>query len=516
MKSTSEFFAGRRCFHIIVDRFNNSKNKYMPIDNLIVDSIMKPIEGRVFKSWNDRTPNWQPNDKGEYKNDYFYGGDLQGIKEMLPYIKNMGFNMIFLSPLDESEEYHHYDVGNQSKIDPWLGDWDDLESLCIAADLMGIAIIVDVVFNHTSKNSIYVKQHPEWYKKDGNGKPVCWFGFDHLYEIDTTNPSYITEMKKVLRKYLQKRVSGFRFDLGMNLSKEFLYEMKTLKNEFPHTIFILEMWEIASTRDDPKIFDGQTDSLMNYPMADAILRWSAFGNYLHFEHNFKEVYTKYPKHVRMLLLNNIGTHDTPMTMSMLAGIRFDNGKYVMNENTFNEFIWDIEKHWRHHDGSFDTYAFRLWEALHDDLTPVQKERAMRLTMGAMALMYTLEGIPCVYQGVDVGDVGFKDPFSRKPYNWYNPDLRMRSFVTLMNSIHKNNEDIYATADSGIATSSENLLIIERFDYKGKRMVTAVSRSEMPMYINIKNDCSALRPIFATGNSNKNVLDSYGILIAREN
>ena len=122
MKSTSEFFAGRRCFHIIVDRFNNSKNKYMPINNLIVDSIMKPIEGRVFKSWNDRTPNWQPNDKGEYKNDYFYGGDLQGIKEMLPYIKNMGFNMIFLSPLDESEEYHHYGVGNQSEIDSWLGN----------------------------------------------------------------------------------------------------------------------------------------------------------------------------------------------------------------------------------------------------------------------------------------------------------------------------------------------------------------------------------------------------------
>ena len=503
--NTTDTFKGRNCIQIVEDRFYRAGKP------------PTPIKGRILKDWNDRMPNWQPNSKGEYPNDYFYGGNLKGVEEKLPYIKSMGFDMIYLSPLDFSNEYHHYDVGDQSEIDPWYGTWDDLESLCIAANAIGIKVIVDVVFNHTSCYSKYVQEHPEWYKKDENGQYKCWYGFKHLYEIETANPSYIFEMKKIMRKYIEKgKVSGFRFDLGMNLAREFLLEMATLKDEFPFIIFILEMWEVATQRPDPKIFDGETDSVMNYPMADAILRWCAFGKSELFARRFREVYTTYPKYVRNLLLNNVATHDTPLTKTMLADIKLSGTKPIMNQDENDGAIWDIEKPWRGPGDEFDTYGFRLFEAEHDKLSPIQEWKGTNLTKVAIALMYAIEGIPCIMQGVENGDTGFKDPFCRKPYNWISPDEKMQAFVTTMNKIHSDNIDVYATGDSNLATCTDDVIIIERFDYKGHRMVTCVSNSYKETYINILNDCENLKVVYATGNSNKNILDPYGIVICREN
>ena len=74
--NTTDTFKGRNCIQIVVDRFYRAGKP------------PAPIKGRIIKDWNDRMPNWQPNSKGEYPNDYFYGGNLKGIEEKLPYIKN--------------------------------------------------------------------------------------------------------------------------------------------------------------------------------------------------------------------------------------------------------------------------------------------------------------------------------------------------------------------------------------------------------------------------------------------
>ena len=506
MKSTRENFIGKTCLQVVVDRYYRHGK---PPD---------PIKGRILKDWNDRMPNWQPNSQGEYTNDYFYGGNLRGLEEKLPYIKSMGFDMIYVSPLDKSEEYHHYDVGDQSKIDPWLGDWDDFAKLCNTAEQIGISIIVDVVFNHTSWHSVYydnLDKYGHWYKKDANGNPVLWYGFNTLREIDTSNPDYRREMKKVLRKYIICGASGFRFDLGENLAREFFMDMATLKEEFPYIIFIAEMWGIATDKDDPKIFDGQVDSVMNYPISDGILRWCAFGNYQHFKHNYRRVYSEYPVVVQNVLLNNVATHDTPLTMTMLADIKLSGSNPVMNPDVYNGQIWDIEGPWRSSRG-FDTYGFRLFEAEHDRLTQNQYELASHLTKVALAIMYFVPGIPCVMQGVEIGDSGFKDPFCRKPYNWDSPDKEIQTFVSALGKIRKENLDVLAEGGSNLAICDEDVVILERFDYKGHRLVLAVSRSCYYKPISIINDCNELKVIYATGDSTKNKLDPYGILIAREN
>src|SRR5574344_2584486 len=195
---------------------------------------------------------------------------------------------------------------------------------------MGIVVIVVFVFNHTGIHSVYFQNQNffDWYKKDKDGNQCYWWGFNNLPECDCYNKEYQQFATRVVENYLSNGASGIRLDLGENLPKEFLQAIASVKQKYQDAIFIGEMWDIATDKSDPKIFDGQLDSIMNYPMADAILRWVRFGNDRHFAYNFNKVFYGYPKEVRNILLNNIGTHDTPMTLTMLVGDK-------MNEDVFN-------------------------------------------------------------------------------------------------------------------------------------------------------------------------------------
>ncbi len=77
---------------------------------------------------------------GFWNNDYF-GGDLKGIAEKLPYIAKLGVTAIYLNPIFEAHSNHRYDTGDYEKIDPMLGDTEDLKYLCSQAKKLGIGVI---------------------------------------------------------------------------------------------------------------------------------------------------------------------------------------------------------------------------------------------------------------------------------------------------------------------------------------------------------------------------------------
>ena len=498
MSTNLNCWLGRTAYQIMPDRFCK------------LDENLRAIPGRTIKAWDDRMPNWRPGLDGEYTNDYFYCGNIKGITSKLEYIKSLGFDMIYLTPIIDSYSYHHYDPNNHFKIDQWLGTWSEFNSMCNKAHKLGILIVVDIVFNHTGIRSIYFDnpKYANWYKRDSDGNPVFWWNFKDLPECNTLDSHYQEEMTNVVRKYLQMGADGIRFDLGENLPKEFLDAIGIVKEEYPTAIFIGEMWGIASDKDyeDAKIFDGQLDSVMNYPLADAILRWTRWGEYGHFEYNFKRVYHDYPINVQNVLLNNIATHDTPTTMTMLVGEK-------MNPDVFSDRIWDIEKPWRTED-SFDTYGFRKFEAEHDAIIGEDYIKAKLLTKIAIAILYTIPGIPCIYQGTEIADTGYKDPFNRKPYDWNKNEEGMKQFVTMMGNYRKENSDILAEGKAKIIRADSDILIIERFIDDVKRIYLAVNRTPNYQSISLPNDDS-LKIIFAMDNCSKLELVSYGIVIARQ-
>lgn len=463
---------GRTAYQLIPDRFYKGKGS------------TEKIEGRVLKNWDDRTPNWQPDEKGEYLNNFYYGGNIEGIKSKLNYLKKLGFDMIYITPIEQSSSYHHYDVGNHSEIDPWLGNWTDFKNLCKVAHELDILIMVDLVFNHTGIDSIYANdpKYHDWYKYDSNGDYVYWWGFKTMIECDTLNKSYQDAMTKIVEKYLENGADGIRLDLGENLSKEFLLSLQRVKEKYPNALFVGETWGFAipdNQKDESKILDGELDSVMNYPMSDAILRWVRYGDYIHFKYNFDKVYNSYPSNVQNVLLNNIGTHDTPMTMTMLAGDK-------MNSDVFKGFIWDIEAPWRSNN-SFDTYGFRKFEAENDKLDNEKYQVGKKLTKISLAIMYNLPGIPCVFQGTEIAETGYKDPFCRKPYNWKNNEEDMKQFVSKLGEYRKNNREILSTGKVNLLKADNQLLIFEREIENGNKIIFVANRTPDDVYVQIDDD-----------------------------
>ncbi|GEK90817.1 alpha,alpha-phosphotrehalase [Alkalibacterium kapii] len=173
-------------------------------------------------------------------------GDLNGVIEKLPYIKDLGADMIWLNPFYKSPQNDNgYDIEDYTSIDPLFGTWDDFDRLVEESDKLEIGLMLDMVLNHTSTEHEWFqkalagdKKYQDFYilrdaQKDGS-LPTNWeskfggpawskFGdtdkyYLHLYDVTQAdlnwrNPEVRKELYKVVNFWLEKGVKGFRFDV---------------------------------------------------------------------------------------------------------------------------------------------------------------------------------------------------------------------------------------------------------------------------------------------------------------
>jgi alpha-amylase len=80
----------------------------------------------------------------------YCGGDFKGVQQQLQYIKDLGFDAIWISPVVDNTDggYHGYWARNWEKTNSHFGDENALKALVAAAHSMGIWVMVDVVANH--------------------------------------------------------------------------------------------------------------------------------------------------------------------------------------------------------------------------------------------------------------------------------------------------------------------------------------------------------------------------------
>lgn len=100
-------------------------------------------------------------------------GDFKGIQDKLGYLKEMGVQALWLSPIHPATSYHGYDVEDYSTVNPEYGTEADFKALLDAAHSSGIKIYIDYVLNHSSKN------HP-WFlegKSDSGSKYWNYYNF---------------------------------------------------------------------------------------------------------------------------------------------------------------------------------------------------------------------------------------------------------------------------------------------------------------------------------------------------
>ena len=112
-------------YQIFVDRFNMGD--------------MKKNKAYINSRWGEI-----PNAKS------FCGGDLRGITQKLDYIKSLGCNTIYLTPIFESISNHKYDISDYYRVDRQFGSEEDLHSLIDSAHKNNMRVVLDAVFNHCS------------------------------------------------------------------------------------------------------------------------------------------------------------------------------------------------------------------------------------------------------------------------------------------------------------------------------------------------------------------------------
>ena len=113
-------------YQIFVDRFYKSPNLKTA-----------KIEGRNYRNWGEM-PDWKRNNKGEFHNNDFFCGNIKGIEEKLEYLKKLGVDVIYISPINFSTyRYERYAATDHLKIDPAVGDFEDLNSLHRKANSKG-------------------------------------------------------------------------------------------------------------------------------------------------------------------------------------------------------------------------------------------------------------------------------------------------------------------------------------------------------------------------------------------
>ncbi len=400
---------------------------------------------------------------GEHGNFYsyvynrFYGGDIQGIQDELPYLRRLGVNSLYLTPVFESPSIHKYDPSSFIHVDDGFGVKGSLEKLhgenplnpatwqwsasdkvflrfIKAAHRQGFKVIIDIPFGHCGKNFgpfqnvlKYGRKSPyaNWFQIISWGPPVkykAWDGVNGSMPMFALSKRY--GLAKGVRNYMfaaTKRwlapdgiaangVDGIRLDTAPDVPHAYwIAWRKLVKSINPRAIIIGEVWPPAQAWLNK---GNQFDAVMNYPFATIATNYFAnkrgqnlpgigprrFGNRL------MQLLDYYPFQVDLDQMNIMDSQDTDRFVSRFMNPLLDFGA--------NDRL-QTNPHYNAGEPTSEIY------------------RRLEQTAG---FQMSFVGAPCIWYGDEVGMWGASDPADRLPMVWKNlepydaPDVRVHERV----------------------------------------------------------------------------------------
>ena len=436
-------------YQIFVDRFYKGK------DGVVLNPKRNSF---IYGTWDDE-PMYIKDIHGKIDRWDFYGGNLIGVIEKLPYIKSLGVSIIYFNPIFEAASNHKYDIGDYKSIDSMFGEDNVFKELCEKAEKLGIKVVLDGVFSHTGSDSIYFNKmgnydslgafqskdssYYSWYKfKHYPYDYESWWGFDNLPNVEEMNPAYrnfiITDYDSVIRKWMSLGAFGWRLDVADELPDDFIKELKSeMKKINEESVLIGEVWEDASNKVSYGIkrsyfFGEELDSVTNYPVRDTII--SFLLNYINSYEVVRRLMSlkeNYPKENFYSTMNLLGNHDTERI-------------YTVLNKRFGE-----------------------------------KEKTFKLLKLAIFFQMTFPGVPLIYYGDEAGVKGGKDPQNRRTYPWGREDVDIINLYKRAVYIRNINEElIYGDID--FINICRDILVYER-KYKSNRMFIFINRNEQETF-----------------------------------
>jgi glycosidase len=363
----------------------------------------------LVKDWNDigglAVSPYRTDGRPDYYS--FYGGDIEGVRQKLPYLQDLGVTILYFNPVNVARSNHKYDPCDYLKVDPHFADEPTFKRFVAEAHERGIRIIVDMAYNHTGDCHFAFldswtkgpqSPHYTWYEwkqwpVPGGASPgdqtfkadqyyACWWGFGIHPELnfDLSRPQ---NQENGVRDRAQAQVNqplvdyvlasakywigdlgidGFRLDVPNEVPFWFwtLFRDEVRKYK-PDAYLVGELWGNAAEWIRPDVFDAT----MNYKFfRDPVQKFlgQGQGTAESFDRELAPGRWQYPQQAVAAQMNLVDSHDTVRYLTVLNGDR------------------------------------------------------RRLMLSALFAM-TYVGAPHIYYGDEVGLDGGKDPDCRRPFPW---------------------------------------------------------------------------------------------------
>jgi cyclomaltodextrinase / maltogenic alpha-amylase / neopullulanase len=174
------------------------------------------------------------------------GGNFKGITRELDRLKQLGVTILWLMPIHPIGQEKKkgtigspYAVRDYYGINPDYGSKDDLKRLISEAHRRGMKVIIDIVANHTSWDSVLMK-HPEWYKHDAKGQITYPHDWTDVAALDYSNPALRRYMTEMLQYWLREfDLDGFRCDVAGDVPTDFWENARTELEKIKADIIML-------------------------------------------------------------------------------------------------------------------------------------------------------------------------------------------------------------------------------------------------------------------------------------
>ncbi len=149
-------------------------------------------------------------------------GTLADVTADISRIASLGVTVLYLMPIQpigvegrKGTLGSPYSIRDDRAIDPALGSEQDFADLVGAAERHGLRVMLDVVFNHTSRDSVLLRDHPEFFYRDADGQPYSTVPeWSDIIDLDHSRPGLADYLIESLKVWVVRGVRGFRCDVA--------------------------------------------------------------------------------------------------------------------------------------------------------------------------------------------------------------------------------------------------------------------------------------------------------------